>query len=421
MAEARAHEAEDARRRTSRRRRPTEKTARADGGEDRDRRPPEREVELEHAVLVRRRHGRGAAGARRGQQGLRGCWPSIPRPRRRACSSTSTTTPGCTGSPTARSASSPTRSTVWFLVRAHRLAASLHRAVRGRRAARADERQVRSRRSARRRRRKSFYLTTSKESLFERHLYRMPVAGGAMTKLTTTAGWHDARRLAGRHDDRRRLLVHEQAAGAVRRRRRASRPRPRRSSRAIRGSTCRSCTSPRATARRCPARIYKPANWNGGPAVIFVHGAGYLQNVHRGWSSYFREYMFHHLLMERGYLVLDIDYRASSGYGRDWRTAIYRHMGGVDLERSRRRRAMARARASRRSETHRHLRRQLRRLHHADGDVHHARRLRRRRRAAPGHRLGALQPPLHREHPQHAAEATPRRIASRRRSTLRKG
>jgi dipeptidyl aminopeptidase/acylaminoacyl peptidase len=65
---------------------------------------------------------------------------------------------------------------------------------------------------------------------------------------------------------------------------------------------------------------------------VFVHGAGYLQNAHRYWSSYFREYMFHNLLASRGYVVLDVDYRASSGYGRDWRTAIYRHMGGKDLE-----------------------------------------------------------------------------------------
>ncbi|MCB0854087.1 MAG: S9 family peptidase, partial [Bacteroidetes bacterium] len=49
------------------------------------------------------------------------------------------------------------------------------------------------------------------------------------------------------------------------------------------------------------------------------------------WSSYFREYMFHNLLVEKGYTVMDIDYRASAGYGRDWRTAIYRHMGGKDL------------------------------------------------------------------------------------------
>src|SRR5258706_4517449 len=42
--------------------------------------------------------------------------------------------------------------------------------------------------------------------------------------------------------------------------------------------------------------------------------------------------MFHNLLASRGYVVLDPDYRASSGYGRDWRTAIYRHMGGKDLD-----------------------------------------------------------------------------------------
>jgi len=68
------------------------------------------------------------------------------------------------------------------------------------------------------------------------------------------------------------------------------------------------------------------------PAVVFVHGAGYAQNAHKYWASYYREYMFHNLLASRGYVVLDPDYRASSGYGRDWRTAIYRHMGGKDLD-----------------------------------------------------------------------------------------
>jgi len=82
-----------------------------------------------------------------------------------------------------------------------------------------------------------------------------------------------------------------------------------------------------------PARLYRPAsNVRNGAAVIFVHGAGYLQNAHRWWSSYFREYMFHNFLVDNGYTVLDIDYRGSSGYGRDWRTAIYRYMGGKDLD-----------------------------------------------------------------------------------------
>jgi dipeptidyl aminopeptidase/acylaminoacyl peptidase len=84
---------------------------------------------------------------------------------------------------------------------------------------------------------------------------------------------------------------------------------------------------------KVPARLFKPANARrGGPGVIFVHGAGYLQNVDHKWSTYYREYLFHHLLMERGFTVIDVDYRGSAGYGRDWRTAIYQHMGGKDLD-----------------------------------------------------------------------------------------
>jgi len=83
-----------------------------------------------------------------------------------------------------------------------------------------------------------------------------------------------------------------------------------------------------------PGRIYRPSQLGAeanGAAVIFVHGAGYLHNVHNYWSTYYREYMFNHFLAANGYTVLDIDYRGSAGYGRDWRTAIYRWMGGKDL------------------------------------------------------------------------------------------
>lgn len=92
-------------------------------------------------------------------------------------------------------------------------------------------------------------------------------------------------------------------------------------------------TIPARDGQQIYARIYEPANGRkNNAAVFFVHGAGYLQNVHYWWSTYFREYMFNNLLTDLGYTVLDIDYRASSGYGRDWRTGIYRFMGGKDLE-----------------------------------------------------------------------------------------
>jgi len=80
------------------------------------------------------------------------------------------------------------------------------------------------------------------------------------------------------------------------------------------------------------ARLYLPMDMRpGSPAVMFVHGAGYMQNVCNGWTWYIREQMFHNFLADRGYVVMDIDYRGSAGYGRNWRTGIYRHMGGKDL------------------------------------------------------------------------------------------
>jgi len=84
------------------------------------------------------------------------------------------------------------------------------------------------------------------------------------------------------------------------------------------------------------SRVYLPKNFDQSTeknkAVMFTHGAGYLQNSHLGWSGYFREFMFHSLLVQQGYVVIDMDYRASKGYGRDWRTAIYRHMGKPEVE-----------------------------------------------------------------------------------------
>ncbi len=82
-------------------------------------------------------------------------------------------------------------------------------------------------------------------------------------------------------------------------------------------------------------RVWTPAHFNPKvkhPGVVFVHGAGYLQDAHQGWSYYFREFMFQTLLTQHGYVVIDMDYRASQGYGRAWRTAIYRNMGHPELE-----------------------------------------------------------------------------------------
>lgn len=185
---------------------------------------------------------------------------------------------------------------------------------------------------------KFFYLTSNKESPHERHFYRLPLSGGKMEKLTGGPGNYqatlspDEKTMAVLYSYSNRpweLFVQPAQAGARMRQLTAS------TTDAFRTYPWRDPEIVYFNARdgiRVPARLYRPENAAaGGPAVIFVHGAGYLQNVHRWWSTYSREFMFHNFLADQGYTVLDIDFRASEGYGRDWRTAIYRHMGGKDL------------------------------------------------------------------------------------------
>lgn len=85
--------------------------------------------------------------------------------------------------------------------------------------------------------------------------------------------------------------------------------------------------------KKVPVKFYLPDGFSKSrkyPMAIFVHGAGYLQNVINGWNNYYREFMFNEMLRRKGYVVLDIDYRGSAGYGRDWRTDVYDFLGGTD-------------------------------------------------------------------------------------------
>lgn len=183
-----------------------------------------------------------------------------------------------------------------------------------------------------------FFITANKESPFEHHFYRMSVEGGNMEKITSKKGGHqvtlspDQNWLAVRYSYSNKpweLYVMKNEPGAEMTQLTHS------TTKGFEGYEWRDPEVIQFTARdgaKVPARIYRPdPSKKTNAAVIFVHGAGYLQNVHHWWSSYYREFMFHNMLVDNGYTVLDIDYRASNGYGRDWRTAIYRHMGGWDL------------------------------------------------------------------------------------------
>ncbi len=180
----------------------------------------------------------------------------------------------------------------------------------------------------------TWFFSSSEESPFVRHYYRMPLDGGPRTRLTTM----DGNNAVTLHPDETQMAVLRSFTTAppeVYLQQPQAEP-----TRITHSPTEAWAAYPWRTGELIeieasdgvpvPAQVFVPEEPNGA-AVLFVHGAGYLQNVHRWWSSYFREYMFHNLLVERGYTILNVDFRASAGYGRDWRTAIYRHMGGRDL------------------------------------------------------------------------------------------
>jgi len=187
----------------------------------------------------------------------------------------------------------------------------------------------------------SFYLHTNEPSPFERHFYRMSVNGGARTRLTSWSGGHDVavspdeRWLADVYSHVNQppdLFLLENKPGAQMHRLTLSPSQEWQSFSWIKPEIV---MIPASDGVQVPAHIYKPSDMGvqpNGAAVIFVHGAGYLQNVGNFWSEYPREYMFNQLLASKGYVVLDLDYRASAGHGRAWRTAIYRWFGGRDLQ-----------------------------------------------------------------------------------------
>jgi dipeptidyl aminopeptidase/acylaminoacyl peptidase len=187
---------------------------------------------------------------------------------------------------------------------------------------------------------KQWYLASNEEHPGEHHFYSMPVEGGKRTKITSMTGHNevflspDESSLAILYSSSNKppeLYIQPNRPGAEANR--------------LTLSTTEEFRSypwyePEVISFKARdgfdvyCRLYRPKDWHPQrPAVIFIHGAGYLQNAHKGWSSsYFREYLFHNFLIENGYLVLEVDYRGSAGYGRDCRVAIYRHMGGKDLD-----------------------------------------------------------------------------------------
>ena len=189
---------------------------------------------------------------------------------------------------------------------------------------------------------KWFYMLANKTAPTSYDAWRVPASGGTLTRLTHDQGVElallspDGKRLAVLHSGAYLLpqLAVQDAAGG----------KPRELTDTMnKAFTTRPWIEPQIVqvpsshgAGVIYAKYYGPAGTSAAgaprPAILFVHGSGYAQDVSQRATYYVHEQMFNNLLVQQGYVVLDLDYRGSAGYGRNLRTAIYRNMGHPELE-----------------------------------------------------------------------------------------
>ncbi len=189
--------------------------------------------------------------------------------------------------------------------------------------------------------RTTWLVQASREHPADDHLYTMPADGGPLRRLTDAPGRHTGilspggSRLAvvfGDNVTMPDLYLSEAVPGAARQRITMS---------GTEAYYRHPLVQPEIVSFNHPdggplwAALYRPATPNPErAAVLHIHGGGYRQFAHRGWSvyGYGTHLGFLHYLLAQGYTVLDFDYRGSAGFGRDYRTDIARSMGIKDVD-----------------------------------------------------------------------------------------
>jgi dipeptidyl-peptidase-4 len=187
----------------------------------------------------------------------------------------------------------------------------------------------------------SVYVTTTAENARERHLYRVPLAGGAPTKLTQGAGWHDVdlsrdfayftdtysntatppvttlNRTTGEQvsvlEDNAALIGRVAAYGL----------RP-----------AEFMTVPAADGTPLEAYLIRPTDFDPArryPLLIHTYGGPGSQEVVDRWGG--TERLWHHYLAETyGVLVAGVDNRGTGGRGKAFKTLTQNRLGILEAE-----------------------------------------------------------------------------------------
>ena len=181
------------------------------------------------------------------------------------------------------------------------------------------------------------FFQSNEPSPYERQVFRIPDEGGTATRVTTLPGQHrpypspDGTRVALLHNSDLsppELYIVDTRNGLPENRVTTS-PIPefmRRSWAQARYATFPS----RIDDYTLHARILEPTDLKPGKRYPVVFGPAYSNTVRNRWAGTIG--LLHQLLVERGYIVIQVDVRGSTGYGREFREEFLIDFGGRDID-----------------------------------------------------------------------------------------
>jgi dipeptidyl-peptidase-4 len=180
------------------------------------------------------------------------------------------------------------------------------------------------------------WFLATRDGVTERHLYRVPLAGGEPRRVTAEPGMHEAtldaaaRRFIDVHsapDRPTSVTLRSAEDGAVLARLFDGADDPRVAEFALAPPEFHTLTARDGTTLH--ASVYAPEGRGPHPLVVSVYGGPHVQRVYRGWEMTID--LRAQYLRQLGYAVLVVDNRGSSRRGLAFEGAIRHAMGGIEV------------------------------------------------------------------------------------------
>ena len=182
------------------------------------------------------------------------------------------------------------------------------------------------------------YVLSDQDSKIQTHLYRVPLAGGELQRITKGRGTHDVD-MAPDHESFVTHWSDAETPGCV-------------SLRDLDGDELRAIATskPQMMTRfgvqfpeffqvetrdgfEMEAMLIKPADYDASkqyPVVQFTYSGPHAPRVRDRWGG--RDFLWHNLLAQQGYVVFCCDNRSASGKGRTFAKACWRKLGQSELQ-----------------------------------------------------------------------------------------